>query len=378
MTRAADGDDQWVSPLVRATAAWSWRLLVILAAAVVAFEIMRRLGVVVVPIALALVLTALLLPAVDYLDKKGAARGGAVAFVLVLSLAVFGGVLAFVVNQFIEGAPLLVEQVTRSIEGMRDWLINGPLKLSADQITQAVGSFTEALRSNQTQLTTGALSTAGTLVQIVTGAFLVLFTLIFFLLGGRSIWQFVTRIAPDRQRSRVREAGAAGFHSLAGYARATSLVAFVDAVSIGSGIAIMGIPLALPLASLIFLGAFIPVVGALLTGFLAVIVALLAKGLIYALITLGLIVAVMQLEAHVLQPLVTGRAVSIHPLAVVLGLSAGWVLAGVIGALLAVPAIAFFNSFVRVLNADDPHAKSKALEVDDGPLVDSKADPVPT
>lgn len=384
MTRAADGanlegDDHWVSPLVRATAAWSWRLLLILGAAIVAFEIMRRLGVVVVPVALALVLTALLLPAVDYLDKKGAARGGAVAFVLVLSLAIFGGVMAFVVNQFIEGAPLLVEQVTRSIESTRDWLINGPLKLSSDQITLAVNSFTEALRSHQTQLTTGALSTAGTLVEIVTGAFLVLFTLIFFLLGGRNIWQFVTRVAPDGRRSRVREAGAAGFHSLAGYARATSLVAFVDAVSIGSGLAIMGIPLALPLASLIFLGAFIPVVGALLTGFLAVIVALLAKGLIYALITLGLIVAVMQLEAHVLQPLVMGRAVSIHPLAVVLGLSAGWVLAGVIGALLAVPAIAFFNSFTRVLISKDPQAKSEALEADVGPMVDAKADrTVPT
>lgn len=377
MTRAAERDDQWVSPLVRATAAWSWRLLIVLGAAVVTFEIMRRLGVVVVPVALALVLTALLLPAVDYLDFKGAARGGAVAFVLILSLAIFGGVLAFVVNQFIEGAPLLVEQVTRSIEGTRDWLINGPLKLSADQITLAVNSFTEALRNNQTQLTTGALSTAGTLVEIITGAFLVLFALIFFLLGGRNIWHYVTRLAPDGQRSRVREAGAAGFHSLAGYARATSLVAFVDAVSIGSGLAIMGIPLALPLASLIFLGAFIPVVGALLTGFLAVIVALLAKGLIYALITLGLIVAVMQVEAHVLQPLVMGRAVSIHPLAVVLGLSAGWVLAGPIGALLAVPAIAFFNSFIRVLSATDPHAKSAALEADDGPLVDAAVDDEP-
>lgn len=374
MTPAAGREEQWVSPLVRATAAWSWRLLVIFAAAVVTFELMKRLGVVVVPVALALVMTALLLPAVDFLDKRGAARGGAVAFVLVLSLAIFGGVLAFVVNQFIEGAPLLVEQVTRSIESTRDWMINGPLKLSADQINLAVDSFTEALRSNQTQLTTGALSTAGVLVEIVTGALLLLFTVIFFLLGGRNIWHFTTKLVPDEHRSRVREAGAAGFHSLAGYARATSLVAFVDAVTIGSGLAIMGIPLALPLASLIFLGAFIPVVGALITGFLAVIVALLAKGLIYALITLGLIVAVMQLEAHVLQPLVMGRAVSIHPLAVVLGLTAGWVVAGVIGALLAVPAIAFGNSFVRVLNARDPGAKVEALAAEDGPMVDSTTD----
>ena len=203
-------------------------------------------------------------------------------------------------------------------------------------------------------MTSGALSTAGTVTEIVTGALLALFTLIFLLLGGRNIWRFMTQIAPATARQRVSDAGAAGFHSLTGYVRATSVVALVDAVGIGTGLAIMGIPLALPLASLVFLGAFIPLVGAVLSGFVAVVVALLAKGFVYALITLGLIIAVMQLEAHVLQPLVMGRAVSIHPLAVVLGIAAGGVLAGVVGALLAVPTIAFINSAARVLLAPDP------------------------
>lgn len=335
---------------------------------------MRRLGVVVVPVAVALMLTALLLPAVDALDRYGAARGGAVAFVLVLGLSALTGVLSFVVNQFIDGAPQLVDEVTRSIEGVRDWLVHGPARLSADQLTRVGDSAIEALRDHQTQLTSGALSTAGTLAEIVTGALLTLFTLIFFLLGGRNIWQFVTAIVPSAHRDRVREAGAAGFHSLSGYTRATSMVALVDAVTIGTGLAIMGIPLVLPLASLIFLGAFIPVVGAVVTGFLAVIVALLSKGVVYALITLGLIIAVMQLEAHVLQPLVMGRAVSIHPLAVVLGITTGGVLTGVLGALLAVPAIAFANSFVRVLIADEPQRRSEQLDDDDGPLIDAKTD----
>jgi predicted PurR-regulated permease PerM len=374
VTPAAARDDQSVSPLVRSAAAWSWRLLLIVAAAAVLFEIMVRFGVVFVPVALALLGTALLLPAVDFLDRYGAARGGAVAFVLVLGIAVFSGILAFVVNQFIEGAPELVDQVERSVDGTRDWMINGPLHLRSDQITSATDSAVNALREHQTQLTSGALSTAGTLVEILTGALLCLFTVIFFLLGGRSIWRFVTQVVPREHRHRVYEAGAAGFHSLAGYARATSLVALVDAVAIGSGLGIMGIPLALPLASLIFLGAFIPIIGALVTGLLAVIVALLAKGIIYALITLGLIVAVMQLEAHVLQPLVMGRAVSIHPLGVVLGLAAGGVLAGIVGALLAVPAIAFFNSFVRVLIAEDPKARNNALKDESGPLLEARAD----
>jgi predicted PurR-regulated permease PerM len=335
---------------------------------------MRRLGVVVVPIALALMLTALALPAVDALDRYGAARGGAVAFVVVLGLAALVAIMSFVVNQFVDGAPQLVDEMTRSIEGARRWLINGPLDLSAEQINRAGDTVIDSLRDHQMALTTGALSTAGTIAEILTGALLTLFAVIFFLLGGRSIWEFVTRLIPVAQRDRVREAGAAGFHSLAGYARATSLVALVDAVAIGSGLAIMGIPLALPLASLIFLGAFVPVVGALVTGFLAVIVALLAKGVVYALITLALIIAVMQLEAHVLQPLVMGRAVSIHPLAVVLGITTGGVLTGILGALLAVPAIAFANSFVRVLIAEDPDARSESLKEEDGPLIEASAD----
>jgi predicted PurR-regulated permease PerM len=344
------------------------------AALAVTFEILQRFGVVFVPVALAMLGTALLLPAVDVLDRYGAARGGAVAFVLVLGVAVFSGILAFVVNQFIDGAPQLVDQVERSVDSTRDWMINGPLHLRSDQINSATDSAVNALRTHQTELTSGALSTAGTLVEILTGALLCLFTVIFFLLGGRSIWRFVTQIVPREHRHRVYEAGAAGFHSLAGYARATTLVALVDAVAIGSGLGIMGIPLALPLASLIFLGAFIPLIGALIAGFLAVIVALLAKGIIYALITLGLIIAVMQLEAHVLQPLVMGRAVSIHPLGVVLGLAAGGVLAGIVGALLAVPAIAFFNSFIRVLIADDPEARNAALTEERGPLLEAPAD----
>ncbi|MDT5081048.1 MAG: putative heme transporter [Mycobacterium sp.] len=369
-----DTDQESVTPRVRRAAAWSWRFLVILAAAFVIWKLLERLGVVVVPIALALILTALLLPAVDALDRYGAARGGAVAFVLVLGLTILVGIMSFVVNQFVDGAPLLADEVTRSIEGTRDWLVSGPLHLSGDQLKQAGDSVIDAIQTHQSQLTSGALSTAGTIAEIVTGALLTLFTVIFFLLGGRGIWHFVTLAVPQIQRSRVREAGAAGFHSLAGYARATSLVALVDAVSIGSGLAIMGIPLALPLASLIFLGAFVPVVGAVITGFLAVIVALLTKGLVYALITFALIIAVMQLEAHVLQPLVMGRAVSIHPLAVVLGITTGGVLAGIIGALLAVPAIAFLNSFVRVLVAEDPGEEGAALEADGGPLVEATSD----
>lgn len=370
-------EDTSVSPLVRKSAAWAWRLLVLFAAVMAVFWLLEKLLVLVVPVALATMLTALLLPAVDWLDRRGAPRGGAVALVLLSSFAVLGGLMTFVVSQFISGLPDLVNEVTRSIDSARTWLVEGPAHLSRDQIDNAGNSAIEAVRNNQERLTSGALSTAATVTEIVTGALLVFFTLIFLLHGGRNIWAFVTKVFPADVRERVSDAGRAGFHSLIGYIRATFLVALVDAVGIGAGLAIMGIPLALPLASLVFLGAFIPLVGAVLTGILAVVVALLAKGFVYALITLGLIIAVQQLEAHVLQPLVMGRAVSIHPLAVVLGIAGGAVTAGIVGALLAVPAIAFLNSALRVLLAEDPAAEEARQEDETGPVVDAEPDVVP-
>lgn len=371
-------DDDSVEPVLRKTAAWAWRLLVIVLCVVALLWVVRRLEVIVVPVALATMVTALLLHSVDWLNRHRVPRGGAVAIVLLGSMAIFGGILTFVVSQFISGLPSLVEQVTRSIDSARRWLVEGPAHLSREQIDSAGDTAIKTLRDNQEKLTSGALSTAATLTEIVTGALLMLFTLIFLLYGGRNIFDYLIKIVPAHARERVKDAGRAGFGSLIGYARATFLVALVDAVGIGTGLAIMGIPLALPLASLVFLGAFIPLVGAVLSGVLAVVVALLAKGAVYALITLGLIIAVQQLEAHVLQPVLMGRAVSIHPLAIVLAISTGAVLAGIVGALLAVPLVAFLNSSIRVLVADDPEEELEELEEGEGgAVVEAEPDVAP-
>jgi len=376
MSAGVSDADQAVSPLVRRAAAWSWRLLVIFAVIFALLWLFKRLEVIFVPVLLATMVAALLMPAVDFIDRRGVPRGVAVALMLLSGFAVVGGILTFVVSQFVDGVPALAEQVGHSIEGVGNWLANGPLHVSNEQIEQARESALEALRNNQEKLTSGALATAGTLTEIVTGALLMFFTLIFLLHGGRNIFAFITKVFPAHVQPRVRDAGRAGFRSLIGYVRATFLVALVDAVGIGTGLAIMGIPLALPLASLVFLGAFIPLVGAVIAGFVAVIVALIAKGLIFALITLGLIVAVQQLEGHVLQPLVMGRAVSIHPLAVVLAIAAGGVSAGIVGALLAVPAVAFLNSATRVLLARDPAAEEAEQATGDEAVIAAKADDV--
>jgi putative heme transporter len=358
-----------VEPLVRKAAAWAWRLLVILAAVVAVLWVVEKLEVIVVPVLLALMISALLVPPVDWLDRRGLPRGGAVTLVLLVGFAILGGILTFVISQFVYGLPDLTKQVEHSIDSTRRWLIEGPAHLRGEQIDNAGNAAIQALHNNQAKLTSGALSTAATVTELVTAAVLVLFTLIFFLYGGRNIWQYVTKIVPAGARDRVVEAGRAGYGSLIGYVRATFLVALTDAAGVGTGLAIMGVPLALPLASLVFLGAFIPLVGAVIAGFLAVIVALLAKGIVYALATLGLLVVINQLEAHLLQPLVMGRAVSIHPLGVVLAIATGGVLAGAVGALLAVPTVAFLNNAVQVLLASDPSAEAEK-QAEDG---DAKA-----
>jgi predicted PurR-regulated permease PerM len=371
---AASADAGSVEPIVRKTAEWAWRLLVILSAVVALLWTINRLEIIVVPVLLALMLSALLVPAVDWLDRRGFPRGGAVALVLLTGFGILGGIMAFVVSQFVIGLPGLVEQVTRSINSTRRWLIDGPAHLSRQQMDNVGNAAIQALRNNQDKLTSGALSTAATITEIVTAALLALFTLIFFLYGGRNIWHYVTKIVPVTARDRVRTAGVAGYGSLIGYVRATFLVALVDAIGVGTGLAIMSVPLALPLASLVFLGAFIPLVGAVLSGFLAVIVALLAKGWMYALLTLGVLIAVNQLEAHILQPLVMGRAVSIHPLAVVLAISSGGVLAGIVGALLSVPTVAFLNNAFQVLLARDPSAEVAAQTKDASAILEAEPD----
>jgi predicted PurR-regulated permease PerM len=370
-------EDQSVHPLVRKAAAWSWRLLLLLAVLVAVLWVVKRLELIFVPVALALLLTALLLPGVDWLDRHRVSRGLAVFVLLLTGLAAIGGILAFVVGQFIDGLPGLVDQVTRLIDSTRRWLVEGPAHLSRDQVNNIGNTVTDMLQKNQAKLTSGALSTAATVTEIITGAFVVLFTLIFFLYGGRNIWRFVVKIFPSEVREKVHNAGIAGFQSLIGYVRATFLVALVDAVGVGTGLAIMSVPLALPLASLVFLGAFIPLVGAVISGFLAVVVALIAKGWIYALITLGVIIGVNQLETHVLQPLVMGRAVSIHPLAVVVGITSGGVLAGIVGALLAVPTIAFADRAVRALMTSGPSPEAEGAHADGGStLIHAEADEV--
>ncbi|WP_407671621.1 AI-2E family transporter [Nocardia aurantiaca] len=358
-------DVEAVHPIVRQTAEWCWRLLIIFAAVLAVAYLARRLSTVTIPISIALLGAALMAPLVNWMQRFGVPRAIGVFVALVGALGLLAGIVTFVVEQFVSGVPQLSDEFKTSVHQVQDWLINGPLQLSNDQIRNAGDTIVKTVESNKDALTNGALTTATVIGEFFTGAFLTLFILIFFLYGGDQIWEFITRVVPTAHREKVRQAGRLGFGTLTGFVRATVMVAAVDAIGIGAGLAILNVPLALPLASLVFIGAFIPIVGSFIAGSVAVFIALMTKGIVTALIVLGITVAVMQLEGHVLQPLLMGRAVRIHPLAVVLAIAAGAVLAGLAGALLAVPFVAVLNTAVRSLLAGSPDELYQDLHTGD-------------
>ncbi len=334
---------------LRVTSEVCARLLVIAAGLALLIYLVILLRIVVIPVAIAILLTALLAPAVHGLHERHVPRGPATALVLVGGLAVLGGLLSFVVTTFINGFPALATQLVASFAKLEPLLAGPPFNLPSTWVQDLPTELGAAVSANRDALTSGALTTAATVSEVVAGVALALFSLIFLLYDGPQVWSFLLRLAPRLRRERVDVAGRRAFASLVGYVRATVLVAVVDAIGIGLGLAIVGVPLVIPLAALVFLGAFVPTVGAVLTGVVAVLIALVANGPVAALIILAVVVAVQQLEGHVLQPLLLGRAVELHPLAVVLSVASGLVIGGIVGALLAVPLLAVINTAVRSL-----------------------------
>ncbi len=334
---------------VRTAGAWAWRFILFVAAAYLFLRVVGLLNVVIIPVIVALLLAALFQPASAALVKRGMNRSLAAGLVLIAALLLVFGGLGVIIRTIIAQFDTLSTQVTDGIDEVQAWLSRGPLRITDAQLSQYVERAQQAITENQGALTSGALSTATTVGHMVAGFFLALFTLFFFLRDGGQIWSFLCRLLPREARVPTARAGHYSWHTLVSYVHATVLVAFVDAVGIGIGLFVLGVPLALPLAALVFLGAFIPVVGATLTGTVAVLVALVANGPVSALIVLGIVIAVQQLEGHVLQPLIMGRAVALHPLAVILAIATGIVVAGIVGGLIAVPLLAVLNTAIRYL-----------------------------
>jgi predicted PurR-regulated permease PerM len=356
-------DDAEVPHSLRIAAAWSWRLIVV---GVVGWALLRFIGIVsivVIPLAIALLLSALLAPSVGWLLKVRVPRSFATFLVLIGGIAAVAGTLTLVINQFVDGLPSLTQNASEGVRQIQNWLKTGPLHLSDSQVNQAIDNAQEWINNNTASLTSTGIATATTLFEVVAGLLLVLFSTFFFLRDGRKIWRFIVRLFPVNARWSLADAGDASWATLGAYVRATVLVAFIDAVGIGTALVILDIPFPFPLAALVFLGAFIPIVGASVSGAVAVLVALVDKGWVIALIVLGAVILVQQVEGHVLQPLIMGRAVAIHPLVVILGIACGVTLAGIIGALVAVPLIAVLNTGVRRLSRRRPEVPPTAVVV---------------
>ncbi|MDQ0822167.1 putative PurR-regulated permease PerM [Arthrobacter sp. V4I6] len=334
---------------VRIAAAWSWRLGLILLLSGTLIWLLSRISFLLIPIMVAALLAGLLNPVTGWLRTRQLPNGAAVAITVLGFIGAIGGALALVGRQLVSGFSELWSEALAGIQKIQGWLAEGPLHLSAAQIDQYIKEGTAALQDNSSSILSGALSFGSTAGHFAAGLILALFILIFFLLEGDRIWAFLVRLLPRKARAATYGAGRKGWASMVSYARIQMFVAFVDAVGIGVGAAIIGVPLALPLGVLVFLGSFIPIVGALVTGAVAVLLALVANGWVNALIMLGIVLLVQQLESHILQPLVMGKAVALHPVAVILAVAAGSYLAGIPGALFSVPVLAVANSSIRYI-----------------------------
>jgi predicted PurR-regulated permease PerM len=356
-------DDAEVPHSLRIAAAWSWRLLIVGLLGYVLLRFVGIISIVVIPLAIALLLSALLAPAVGWLLRARLPRSLATFLVLVGGIAAVVGTLTLVVNQFVDGLPQLTENASEGVLQIQNWARTGPLHLSDAQVDDAIESARTWVNANTSSLTATGVATATTLAEVFTGAVLVLFATFFFLRDGRRIWRFLVRLFPVNARWHLADAGDASWATLGSYVRATILVAFIDAVGIGLALVIFDVPFPFPLAALVFLGAFIPIVGASISGTVAVLVALVDKGWVIALVILGAVILVQQIEGHILQPLIMGRAVAIHPLVVIIGIASGVVLAGIVGALVAVPLIAVLNTGIRRLSRTRPEIPADAVVV---------------
>lgn len=341
-------------PLAVRSSAWWVVCLVTIGVGIVAVGyVINFFGAVVYPFAVAVLLTAMLQPIVDRIHSWGAPRSIGVGVAIALALAVISGLIALVGTGLAAGMEDLMRSALDGVNELRDWLNNGPFRLSNDDFDAYIQQVSDQARQNSTKVATSvAAVTAGT-AEVLTGLVLALFCTVFLLFNGVGVWSWLLSLTPRAAHSRLHRAAIKGWATLSSFVRATVVVALADAVGIGAGAALLGVPLALPIGVLVFLGAFVPVIGALLSGVVAVLVAFVAKGPAVAALMLLVVFAVQQLESHILQPFLLGRAVSVHPLGVVLAIGAGLILAGILGALLAVPIVAVANTMIRDLVRDD-------------------------
>lgn len=327
-------------------AAWAWRFIAIAVAVLMVLWTLKFFAVVVLPVVIALFIAALSAPLVAGLQRLYVPRKLAALLVVIGGLAAVALLLTFVGQQVASSIGELSDKVSDGLGEIRDWLETGPLHASDSQIDRWIEEAQNWIETQGKDLASQASEVSSTLSHIVAGFFIVLFSSYFFLADGHLIWAWVVRIFPRAARARADSSGRVAWRSMTQFVRATVLVAGVDAIGIMIVAYLLDVPLVSAIGVLVFLGAFVPLIGAFLSGTVAVLVALVAQGPLVALLMFGGVVLVQQIEAHVLQPFLMGRFVSVHPLGVILAIAAGVIVAGVVGALVAVPLAAALNAVV--------------------------------
>jgi predicted PurR-regulated permease PerM len=350
-----------VPRLLQQAAAWAWRLLLVGLLIYVAFRVANALALVVLPTIAALLLTALLQPLTARLRRTGMPSLAATWCTVLAAIVVLAGIGILAANRVSADYPRLQKEVKHTAHEVQSSLAGSPFHLNSTRLDQYYDEFAHFLSQHQS-LIAGTVVTGGKIVlELVTGLILMIFITFFLLKDGERIWTWLIKGLPPEARRRAGNAGPAAWTALVNYIRGTTAVAAIHAVFIGLALWILGVPLLVPLIIVVFLAAYIPLVGILVAGALAILVTLGTKGWIAAVILLGVFLLENQIESHLLQPLVVGRIVRLHPLAIILVLAVGGIVAGIAGAIVAVPAAAAISYAWPYLRGDDP-----AVPPDDG------------
>ncbi|EPR75116.1 putative permease [Leifsonia rubra CMS 76R] len=334
--------------------AWSTRALqVLLLLTLVSVTVfgLTQLKLVVIPVLIALILAAAASPLVMWMRRHGVGRMLSAWIALLGGILVLGGLITAIVFAVRDQWSELAASAVKGFEQLKGFALDGPLPIDQNALDEAWQAATDFLTSASFGL--GAVQGVSAAAQVVTGVLLGVVILFFFLKDGDAIWEFFLRPMDGARRERGHRIGKTAVHTLGGYVRGTAIIASVDAIGIGAGLLFLQVPLALPLAVIVFLGAFIPLVGATVAGILASVVALVTNGWVVALIVLGIVVLVNQLEGNLLQPVVMAQSLSIHPLVILVALTTGTVLGGIVGAVLSVPIAAVGWSIIKTWNKDD-------------------------
>ncbi len=345
-------------------ASWSWRLLIVAVTFLALVLVFERLYLVVLPVAFALLLTALLHPLVALLRRWHFPRALATWGAVLVALVVLGAIGWFVEEQATSNYSQIVGEVNTVVTELRGYLDRLPWVNSGD-LQQLQQQAISALQSHSGEVASGVLRAGTVAGEFITGFIVMLFVTFFFLEEGDRLWSWIVRLFPRDVQGSVRGAGYRAWHVLSGWVVGTAIIAAFHGIVIGIVMYLLGVPLAVPLAVLVFIGSFIPIVGALLFGGLAVLVTLLSVGPVPALILLAVLIVENQIEAHLLQPFVVGRAVKLHPVVIILVLTGGGLIGGLVGAILAVPVVASLHAAVKYLTGiEDVHGQPREADVD--------------